>query len=118
MISDIKDSTSQISQLSMTLTSTKDLTPKQRLRKELLKNYDKSTHPVEDHNQTIQVQLGMALIHIDLDEKRSLVTIDAWMRMAWNDSNLVWDPSKYSNVQQMHFDAEELWKPDILLYNK
>ena len=67
MLSDIKDSTSQISQLSMTLTSTKDLTPKQRLRKELLKNYDKSTHPVEDHNQTIQVQLGMALIHIDLD---------------------------------------------------
>ena len=54
----------------------------------------------------------------DMDEKKSIITVDSWMRMGWNDSALVWDPDKFDGVLTMHFESDELWKPDILLYNK
>ena len=54
----------------------------------------------------------------DMDEKKSIITVDSWMRMGWNDSALVWDPDKFDGVKTMHFESDELWKPDILLYNK
>ena len=54
----------------------------------------------------------------DMDEKKSIITVDSWMRMGWNDSALVWDPDKSDGVLTMHFESDELWKPDILLYNK
>ena len=92
---------------------------KQKLRQDLLKNYDKIPHPVDDPDETVEVQLGMALIHVDMDEKKSLITVDSWMRMAWKDSKLSWNPKDYKEFNgSMHFDSDELWKPDVLLYNK
>ena len=43
---------------------------------------------MDDPDETVEVQLGMALIHVDMDEKKSLITVDSWMRMAWKDSKL------------------------------
>ena len=92
---------------------------KQKLRQDLLKNYDKIPHPVDDPDETVEVQLGMALIHVDMDEKKSLITVDSWMRMAWKDTKLSWNPKDYKEFNgSMHFDSDELWKPDVLLYNK
>ena len=93
------------------------MTGKQRLRAHLMGNYDKSIHPVEDHNQPVNVSMGMTLIHVDLIEKQSIIYLDAWMRFSWKDPNLVWDPNLFDGVTQFHFGADELWKPDILLYN-
>lgn len=104
--------------IQMTVTGrSKNMTAKQRLRAHLTQNYDKSIHPVEDHEEAVVVSLGMALIHVDLEEKKSLIIVDGWMRLAWNDPGLKWDPDLFDNVTMMHFAANELWKPDILLYN-
>ena len=74
---------------------------------------------MDDPDETVEVQLGMALIHVDMDEKKSLITVDSWMRMAWKDSKLSWNPKEYKEFNgSMHFDSDELWKPDVLLYNK
>ena len=106
------------SNIVMTVTGrSKEMTAKQRLRAHLMQNYDKTIHPVEDHNEAVQVNLGMALIHLDIDEKKSLLTADAWMRMSWNDPNLAWQREIFENVSLIHFGSEEIWKPDILLYN-
>ena len=59
----------------------------------------------------------MALLHIDIDETESTMTVDAWIRMIWKDEHLSWDKKEF-NVSQLHFSDEELWKPDIMLYNK
>ena len=69
-----------------------------------------------DH-KPIEVKLGMALLHIDIDEAASTMTVDAWIRMIWNDEHLSWDKKEF-NVSQLHFSDEELWRPDIMLYNK
>ena len=59
----------------------------------------------------------MALLHIDIDEAESTMTVDAWIRMIWKDEHLSWDKKEF-NVSQLHFSDEELWRPDIQLYNK
>ncbi len=72
---------------------------------------------MEDHTKPVTVSLGLAVIHVDLDERSSILTVDAWMRMSWTDPGLKWDPAIFDNVQKMHFGDNTLWKPDILLYN-
>ena len=64
------------------------------------------------------VKLGMAVIHFDIDPKRSVLMVDAWMRMAWNDNHLIWDPAEFEGLTQLHFGEHELWRPDIQLYNR
>lgn len=31
---------------------------------------------------------------------------------------LAWDPDKYGGVKVLYVPAEEIWLPDIVLYNK
>ena len=46
-------------------------------------------------NEMHQVDVGMAVIHLDLDERHSVLDIDSWMRFNWTDENLKWDPADY-----------------------
>ena len=53
----------------------------------------------------------------DLDARKSVLELDAWMRFKWNDDYLTWDPSDYGGLDQVHLKQGDLWKPDIHLYN-
>ena len=46
------------------------------------------------------------------------MTVDAWIRMMWKDEHLSWNKTEYGGVNQLHFSDDELWRPDIMLYNK
>jgi len=73
--------------------------------------------PVRTDHKPIDVKLGMALLHIDIDESTSVISVDAWIRMIWTDEHLKWNKNDF-NVSQIHFGEDELWRPDIMLYNK
>lgn len=92
--------------------------PKHDLRSTLLAGYDKYVHPVRDNSRKVTVGVGMAVIHLDVDEMRSVMSVDAWMRLSWVDEHLQWNPSDYDGVSSIHFGFNELWRPDILLYNR
>ena len=64
------------------------------------------------------VAIGLALIHLDVDEATSVMNADVWMRLAWKDDHLRWDPNEYGGMASVHFGDGELWKPDVLLYNR
>lgn len=36
----------------------------------------------------------------------------------WFDPVLKWEKAKYSNISEINVDPKEIWKPDIVLYNK
>ena len=36
----------------------------------------------------------------------------------WTDYQLSWDPSEYGNITRLHVSSEDIWLPDIVLYNK
>uniref|UniRef100_A0A803WAF4 Cholinergic receptor nicotinic alpha 7 subunit n=1 Tax=Ficedula albicollis TaxID=59894 RepID=A0A803WAF4_FICAL len=53
----------------------------------------------------------------DKDEKNQVLITNAWLQMYWVDAYLSWDQYKYPGVQNLRFPADQIWVPDILLYN-
>ncbi|EJW69880.1 acetylcholine receptor protein alpha 1, partial [Wuchereria bancrofti] len=52
------------------------------------------------------------------DEKNQILTTNLWLEMQWNDSKLTWDPSKYGGITTLHIPSDQIWTPDLVLYNK
>jgi len=94
-----------------------DLPVRTRLRRQLLRRYDKNVHPVHKHSDRVKVDVGMALIHLSLDELTSVLEVNSWLRLTWTDQFLAWNVSDFQGVEQIHFGSEEIWRPDIQLYN-
>jgi hypothetical protein len=36
----------------------------------------------------------------------------------WRDYKLSWDPADYGGVKYLHVPSQDIWLPDIVLYNK
>ncbi|XP_030645024.1 cholinergic receptor, nicotinic, alpha 11 [Chanos chanos] len=93
--------------------------PNQRtLLKNLLKDYNRMERPVANDSQPLTVVLSMSLIQImDVDEKNQVLTTNIWLNMHWYDHYLQWNQSEYPGVKNLRFTTDQVWTPDILLYN-
>lgn len=40
-----------------------------------------------------------------------------WVEQEWNDHNLRWDPEEYGGVKILYVPSEQIWLPDLVLYN-
>ncbi|KAJ1528529.1 hypothetical protein ONE63_006935 [Megalurothrips usitatus] len=87
-----------------------------RLKHDLLLNYDKFARP-HAHDQHTEVDLLLVIKHLDVDEFQSTMTIDAWTKMSWTDPKLTWKPDQYGNLTTLYVADHEIWQPDIMLYN-
>ncbi|KAM9356854.1 neuronal acetylcholine receptor subunit alpha-7-like [Symphorus nematophorus] len=89
-----------------------------RLYKELLANYNRLERPVVNDSAAILVELGLTLLQIiDVDEKNQVLMTNAWLQLYWTDIYLSWNPENYPGVQNLRFPSDQVWTPDILLYN-
>ncbi|BFZ17533.1 hypothetical protein BsWGS_20572 [Bradybaena similaris] len=92
-----------------------------RLIRDLIGNYSergKMGRPVQDQNETITIFYGMSLIQIlDLDERNQILSTNVWATYNWNDMYLRWNESQYGNISTVRVNSEDIWKPDIKLYN-
>ncbi|XP_041846714.1 neuronal acetylcholine receptor subunit alpha-7-like [Melanotaenia boesemani] len=89
-----------------------------RLYKELLANYNRLERPVVNDSAAILVELGLTLLQIiDVDEKNQVLMTNAWLQLYWTDVYLSWNPENYPGVQNLRFPSDQIWTPDILLYN-
>ncbi|XP_067456230.1 neuronal acetylcholine receptor subunit alpha-7-like [Thunnus thynnus] len=93
--------------------------PHQRfLLRELLRDYNPMERPVANDSQTLTVQFSFTLMQVmDVDEKNQILTTNAWLQMQWYDHYLQWNQSDYPGVKNLRFTADQVWTPDILLYN-
>ncbi|CAH1173693.1 unnamed protein product [Phaedon cochleariae] len=87
-----------------------------KLRHDLLLNYDKFSRPAQHYNKTT-VQFGMSIRHIDMNEFKSTLTVHCWLRLVWTDEKLKWDPEDYGNLTLLNLAEHEIWQPDVYLYN-
>ncbi|KIH59573.1 Neurotransmitter-gated ion-channel ligand binding domain protein [Ancylostoma duodenale] len=55
--------------------------------------------------------------HPATDEKNQVVDLNAWLKLSWYDYSLTWDPKNYDGVADLRFKKNQLWTPDVLLYN-
>ncbi|XP_077576870.1 neuronal acetylcholine receptor subunit alpha-7-like [Stigmatopora nigra] len=93
--------------------------PQQRyLLRELLKDYNPMERPVANDSHTLTVHFSITLMQVmDVDEKNQLLTTNIWLQMQWYDHYLQWNQSQYPGVKNLRFAADQVWTPDILLYN-
>uniref|UniRef100_A0A8C7WW02 Neurotransmitter-gated ion-channel ligand-binding domain-containing protein n=1 Tax=Oryzias sinensis TaxID=183150 RepID=A0A8C7WW02_9TELE len=90
-----------------------------KLYKELLANYNRLERPVVNDSAAILVELGFTLLQIiDVDEKNQVLITNAWLQLHWTDIYLTWNPENYPGVQNLRFPSDQVWTPDILLYNR
>ena len=45
------------------------------------------------------------------------LTFDCVMLKKWHDEYLLWNPGDYGGVMAVRLDAQDVWLPDIMLYN-
>jgi len=87
------------------------------LRNHLLSGYDKNIVPMKNiTNNTVDVAVGVALIHID-SLKEGVLTASAWLRLVWHDYRFQWDEDKFGGLEVLRVYPGDIWLPDIELYN-
>ncbi|XP_063041883.1 cholinergic receptor, nicotinic, alpha 11 [Engraulis encrasicolus] len=93
--------------------------PYQRtLLKNLLKDYNRMERPVANDSLPLTVFMSMSLVQImDVDEKNQVLTTNIWLNMKWFDHYLQWNQTEYPGVKNLRFTTDQVWTPDILLYN-
>ncbi|XP_055013416.1 cholinergic receptor, nicotinic, alpha 11 [Boleophthalmus pectinirostris] len=93
--------------------------PHQRsLLKNLLKDYNRMERPVGNDSHPLTVVFSLSLIQImDVDEKNQVLTSNMWLRMSWYDHYLQWNQTEHPGVKNLRFSHDQIWTPDILLYN-
>ncbi|XP_034283711.1 acetylcholine receptor subunit alpha [Pantherophis guttatus] len=89
-----------------------------RLVKDLFANYNKVVRPVSNHTHAVKVIVGLQLIQlINVDEVNQIVSTNVRLKQQWVDVNLRWNPSEYGGVKQIRIPSENIWRPDLVLYN-
>ncbi|KAL3105421.1 hypothetical protein niasHT_025785 [Heterodera trifolii] len=89
-----------------------------QLYEDLLYFYNKNVRPVKNSTQILEVKFGASLIRIiDVDEVNQVLTTSLWLEMQWFDYKLVWNPAKFNGIKKLYIPSDQIWTPDILLYN-
>lgn len=91
-------------------------TEAERLHDHLFANYDKNVGPTWENNKT--VHFGLSLIHLEMDEKHSIMVTDLWVRFAWNEPKFKWNKDDFGGISDLRVPHDLIWKPDMMLYNK
>uniref|UniRef100_A0A3B4ZCW1 Cholinergic receptor, nicotinic, alpha 7 (neuronal) n=1 Tax=Stegastes partitus TaxID=144197 RepID=A0A3B4ZCW1_9TELE len=89
-----------------------------RLYKELMRNYNPLERPVSNDSHSLTVRFSFSLLQImDVDEKNQVLTTNIWLQLYWTDFYLQWNMSDYPGVTNVRFPDNQIWRPDVLLYN-
>ncbi|KAF7403194.1 hypothetical protein HZH68_005988 [Vespula germanica] len=89
-----------------------------RLYDDLLSNYNRLIRPVINNTETLTVWLGLKLSQlIEMNLKNQVMITNVWVEQRWFDYKLQWDPEEYGGVEMIYVPSENIWLPDIVLYN-
>ncbi|MFH4981923.1 hypothetical protein AB6A40_008632 [Gnathostoma spinigerum] len=89
-----------------------------QLMETLLINYNKSVRPVRNASDALVVKFGANLCRlIDVDEVNQVLITSLWLEIQWTDDKLRWNPKEWGNITKVHILSNQIWIPDILLYN-
>ncbi|BFZ18006.1 hypothetical protein BsWGS_21044 [Bradybaena similaris] len=99
-----------------------NITSKEKvLIKKLIERYQrqgKEGRPVINTTDSVRVEFGLSLIQIlDVDVKNQILKTNVWYEYSWQDVLLRWDKTQYENISDVRIPSDQIWLPDILLYN-
>ena len=60
----------------------------------------------------------MRFVYCLQSERSQIMTTNVWLEQEWEDQKLTWNPEEYGNVRRLYVPSDEIWLPDIVLYNR
>lgn len=89
-----------------------------QLIKFLMEDYDKSARPVIEFDTPVLVNFSLSLTSIDdMDIKNQVLKTGIWINYLWKDEYLMWKPEEWGGVKDIRIPIDDIWRPDIILYN-
>lgn len=89
-----------------------------RLYEDLFSDYNRLILPASKNRTKVTVTVGLKLGQIlDLNLKQQILSTNVWVEQTWHDYKLEWDPNLYDGIDMIHVPAENIWIPDIVLFN-
>ncbi|XP_066270573.1 neuronal acetylcholine receptor subunit alpha-10-like isoform X3 [Branchiostoma lanceolatum] len=93
--------------------------PEAELIQDLLEDYRRETRPVKDWSTTVNVVMAVILAQIiEVNSREQIMTSNLWFRYNWVDEYLTWNVTQYGGIESIHTNSENIWRPDILVYNR
>jgi len=84
------------------------------LKKEMLNDYD--THVLPEGK--IDVHITVSPIYLHYDYELEILTLVVENRYRWRDQRLSWNPSTHHGINEIAFNYENIWVPDIVTINE
>ncbi|XP_027203315.2 acetylcholine receptor subunit alpha-like 1 [Dermatophagoides pteronyssinus] len=89
-----------------------------RLYDDLINGYNSIIRPLGNNSDRLVVKMGLRLSQlIDVNLKNQIMTTNVFVVQEWIDYKLKWEPEDYGGVTKLHVPSEQIWLPDIALYN-
>ncbi|XP_077997434.1 acetylcholine receptor subunit alpha-like isoform X2 [Glandiceps talaboti] len=89
-----------------------------RLLRDLFADYNPMIRPVYNHTTVTDVHMILILATvIDMDERNQLLISNTWASLEWTDEFLRWNPDDYGGVDSIKVTSQNVWLPDVVLYN-
>ena len=83
------------------------------------KHISRLIRPVANNSDRLTVHMRLKLSQvIGVDMRRQILTTNVWVEQEWEDYKLTWNPEDYGGVKFLHVPSQDIWLPDIVLYNK
>ncbi|KAM4747684.1 neuronal acetylcholine receptor subunit beta-4 [Rhinophrynus dorsalis] len=92
----------------------------ERLMSTLLRKdrYNKLIRPAYNNTQLVSIQLQLSLAQlISVNEREQIMTTNVWLNQEWVDYRLTWNPAEYDGIKKLRIPSQQIWLPDIVLYN-
>ncbi len=88
----------------------------EKLRKNIFKNYNPKIRPVNNYSNPIKMKIGINIKGLEsFDQVSETIDMNIWITMTWVDELLTWN--KNNNVEYLNIKSNEVWLPDLELYN-
>ncbi|KAH9495404.1 Neuronal acetylcholine receptor subunit alpha-2 [Bulinus truncatus] len=93
--------------------------PEHHLYLHLFSDYTPESRPVKNASHTVRVTFALSLNQLlDLDEKNQILSTSVWIYEEWKDEMLQWSPTDYEGQTAIMIPADNVWLPDIFIYNR
>ncbi|XP_060935640.1 neuronal acetylcholine receptor subunit beta-2-like [Limanda limanda] len=80
--------------------------------------YNKLIRPAVNNSQQVAIYIQVSLAQlINVNEREQIMTTNCWLTQVWNDYRLMWDPEEYEGIKKIRLPSQNIWLPDIVLYN-
>ena len=89
-----------------------------RLISHLFDTYDRRLRPVKVNSESVNVTMNIKIFQlIAVNERQQSIEMSIWVRQSWNDPGLSWNETDFGDIKELHVNPENIWLPDIVLYN-